>query len=539
ARGDRGAGRAASPPRGRATGDRRAAPGRQRGGVSRGDPSRRRGRGRDLPTGLRPRGRRRDLLRRRRRRRLQLPGHRRQRLAAPGVRAGHAGGRDRGRELSRVPHRRRDRAADRAGSRACAGGGARRRAGGAGARGAHGAGGARARGVDVVVGRERQGDRRALRDARARRRVVLALAVAALALAIRVLVAEFLPVIQPDGVVYVAVAKQFQATGSPFDPLFHPLYPILIALAQPFVGDWEMSGRLVSAFFGALVILPAFALARGIVGRQAALLSVVFIAVHPRLVQNAASVLCEATYTFLLVSGVLPMRVLENVLLFQKYAVPDLLPWVLLLLVLPGLLARGRTSGWFGRDGILLAAAVPPFASLGFHVEPRVFLPILPFILPFAAVGTLWAAVTLTDARRGWRWSLAMALLVALVLVPWTFQPILRPDAGAALYRQAARWVAETQPRDAVLLDRKPLIAFYSERRWVPLPRIGPDELLAAARHAGARLVVLDSRELFFDRPGLIPLHWGPPPPGLDVLRDFDPAPADRLRLPVVNDRAC
>ncbi len=471
------------------------------------------------------------------------------------------------------------------------------------------------------------------------------LAVAALALAIRVLVAEFLPVIQPDGVVYLAVAKQFQATGSPFDPLFHPVYPILIALAQPLVGDWEMAGRLVSAILGALVIVPAYALARGIVGRQAALLSSVFIAVHPRLVQNSASVLCEATYTFLLVSGVLiarlglvggpralipfaglcfglsylvrpegaiylfglvliavfmiltgrnrpaallpwlgaavlvfavvvapyiwylaevwghvtlsgkidhnlplstgladapsplPMRVLENVLLFQKYAVPDLLPWVLLLLVLPGVLARGHTPGWLGRDGVLLAAALPPFTSLGFHVEPRVFLPILPFILPFAAVGTLWAAVTLTDARRGWRWSLAMALLVALVLVPWTFQPVLRPDAGAALYRQAARWVAETQPRDAILLDRKPLVAFYSERRWVPLPRIGPDELLAAARHAGARLVVLDSREFLFDRPGLVPLLWGPPPPGLDVLRDFDAAPADRLRILVVNDR--
>ncbi len=460
--------------------------------------------------------------------------------------------------------------------------------------------------------------------------MILALAVAALALAIRVLVAEFLPVIQPDGVVYVAVAKQFQATGSPFDPVFHPLYPIFIALAQPFVGDWEMSGRLVSAFFGALVILPAFALARGIVGRQAALLSVVFIAVRPRLVLVSgvlaarrglvsgpralvpfAGVCFGLSYLvrpegalylvglvlsalFMIVTGryragallpwvgaavlvfvvvvtpyvwylaevwghltlsgkidhnlplstgaaaapsALPMRVLENVLLFQKYAVPDLLPWVLLLLVLPGVLARGRTPGWLGRDGILLAAALPPFASLGFHVEPRVFLPILPFILPFAAVGTLWAAVTLTDARRGWRWSLAMALLVALVLAPWTFQPILRPDAGAALYRQAARWVAETQPRDAVLLDRKPLIAFYSERRWVPLPRIGPDELLAAARHAGARLVVLDSREFFFDRPGLLPLLWGPPPPGLDVLRDFDAAPADRLRILVVNER--
>ena len=138
--------------------------------------------------------------------------------------------------------------------------------------------------------------------------MILALAVAAIALAIRVLVSEFLPVIQPDGVVYLTVAKQFQATGSPFDPLFHPLYPMCIALAQPLVGDWEMSGRFVSAFFGALVILPAFALARGIVGRQAALLAAVFIAVHPQLVQNSASVLCEATYTFLLVSGVLAAR---------------------------------------------------------------------------------------------------------------------------------------------------------------------------------------------------------------------------------------
>ena len=45
------------------------------------------------------------------------------------------------------------------------------------------------------------------------------------------------------------------------------------------------------------------------------------------------------------------------------------------------------------------------------------------------------------------------------------------------------------------------------------------------------------TREFFVDRPGLIPLLWGPPPPGLDVLRDFDAAPADRLRILVVNER--
>lgn len=475
--------------------------------------------------------------------------------------------------------------------------------------------------------------------------MILALAVAAAALALRLLVSEFLPVIDPDGVAYIAIAREFRATGAPFDPLYHPLYPLAIALAEPLVGNWETTGRWVSALFGSLVILPAFALARGIVGRQAALLSAILIAIHPRLVLNSASVLCEATYTFLLVSSILaarrglvggphalialaglgfglaylvrpegavylvgliavvlvmvasgrgraaallpwgaaavlvfvavvapyvwylsdvwghvtlsgkidhnlpmatgpasapsplPMRILENAFIFQKHALPDLLPWIVLLLVLPGVLARARTPRWLGRDGVLLAAALPPLASLAFHVDSRIFLPILPFVLPFAAVGVLWAGVTLSDARRGGRWALALMLVVALVLAPFTLQPILRPDTSAALYHQAARWVAETQPRDAVVLDRKPFVAFYSERRWAPIPRVGPNELLDAARRAGAQLVVLDSRELPFDRPRLIPLLWGPPPPGLDVLRDFDAAPAVRLRILAVNER--
>src|SRR5207249_11661596 len=124
-----------------------------------------------------------------------------------------------------------------------------------------------------------------------------AVAVSAVARATRLLVAEFLPLIDHDGVVYVAIARQFRATGSPFDPVFHPLYPLCIALAEPLVGDWETAGRWVSALFGALVILPAFALARAIVGCPAALLCAVLIAIHPRLVLNSASVLCEATYT--------------------------------------------------------------------------------------------------------------------------------------------------------------------------------------------------------------------------------------------------
>ena len=96
--------------------------------------------------------------------------------------------------------------------------------------------------------------------------MILALAIAVAALALRLAVAESLPVIDADGVAYVTIARQFQETGSPFHPLFHPLYPICIGLIQPLVGDWETTARLVSAIFGALMIVPAFVLARAVVG---------------------------------------------------------------------------------------------------------------------------------------------------------------------------------------------------------------------------------------------------------------------------------
>jgi 4-amino-4-deoxy-L-arabinose transferase-like glycosyltransferase len=469
--------------------------------------------------------------------------------------------------------------------------------------------------------------------------VILALALAALAFALRVFLLRSLPVIDADGVIYVTLAQQLRAGGSPFHPLFHPLYPLAIALAAPLVGDWELGARLVSAFFGALAVLPAYALARALLGVEAARLAAVLTVVQPALVRAGTAAMSEAVYAFVVACGVLaawralaagqrrllvpagllfglaylarpegalylagllvvtgvlaargrrrtralalwggaalvaflvvaapyllylrrvfggvtlsgkvahnlalphgaaalpsplPLRVLENAFLFDKYALPDLFPGILLFLVLAGVLARARRPGWLASDGVLLAACLPPFGSLLFHVEARFFVPVLPFVLPFAAAGALWAGAAVVGERRARPGALALTLAVALALLPYALRPVLRPDPGAALYRQAARFVAATEPRDVVLLDRKPFVAFYSGRRAAPLPRAGPEQLVAAARRAGARLVVLDSRELPFDRPALLPLVWAPPPPGLEILRDFDAAPADRLRI--------
>jgi 4-amino-4-deoxy-L-arabinose transferase-like glycosyltransferase len=472
--------------------------------------------------------------------------------------------------------------------------------------------------------------------------MILVLILTVVAFLLRLAVLRALPVIDTDGVIYVTLARQLRTGGSPFDPLFHPLYPLAIALAEPLTGDWELAARLVSALLGALLILPAYALARALLGVEAARLAAALMVVHPALVRAGTAAMSEATYAFVLACGVftawralaagprpllvlsgllfglaylarpegalylagllaavvylaakerrrvrelalwggaalvafllvaapylvylrsirgawtlsgkighnfgleqgtagapsaLPLRVLENAFLFEKYALPDLFPGVLVLLVLPGVLARARRPGWLARDGVLLAACLPPLASFAFHIESRFFFPVLPFILPFAGAGALWAASAVVEERRARRWALALTAVVALALLPYALRPVFRPDAGAALYRQAAAWVAETQPRDAVLMDRKPFIAFYSGRRVAPLPPVDPPALLSAARGAGARLVVLDSRELPYDRGHLLPLVWGPPPPGLELLRDFDAAPGDRLRILLV-----
>ena len=169
----------------------------------------------------------------------------------------------------------------------------------------------------------------------------------------------------------------------------------------------------------------------------------------------------------------LPMRILENALFFQKYALPDLLPWVLMLLVLPGVLARSQTSRLARarrpaarRDAAASSRRSPFTSTRGSFCRP------CRFVLPFAAVGVLWAAVT--PHRRAPRSALFRRRWSSWSRWSWRrgrSSPSSGPTPGALVYRQAARWIASTQPRDTTLLDRKPFVAFYSERRWSPRSR--------------------------------------------------------------------
>src|SRR5262245_36826658 len=129
-------------------------------------------------------------------------------------------------------------------------------------------------------------------------------ALVVLALAVRLVVGHAIGVIETDGVSYIAIARQFRATGHPFDPLFHPLYSMFVALVQWVVGDWETAGRLVATVFGASLLLPAWALARDVMGRPVALLTAAMLAVHPNLVRHSSAVLADSTYAFFLAAGI-------------------------------------------------------------------------------------------------------------------------------------------------------------------------------------------------------------------------------------------
>jgi hypothetical protein len=160
-----------------------------------------------------------------------------------------------------------------------------------------------------------------------------------------------------------------------------------------------------------------------------------------------------------------------------------------------------------------------------------VFASALPFWLALAAAGTLWAAGKLGAGHLPiMKGKHAFSALVLLSILPWTLKPIFKPDIGAELYKQVAAWIVETQPSEAVIMDRKPFIAFYSGRPHIPLQDLASARLSSEARGAGATIVVLDSRTLA-DRSGLLPLVTHQPPPGLDWLRDFVAADGSRIRL--------
>lgn len=109
--------------------------------------------------------------------------------------------------------------------------------------------------------------------------------------------------INNDGVLYIEVARRFWE-GRWLDGLssfYPPVFPLMIALAYPLVGDWELAGQFWPLILGVLVSFPLFALLRRIYGLRAAQIALFFYAVSPYLARFSLHVRSEMPYIFFLI----------------------------------------------------------------------------------------------------------------------------------------------------------------------------------------------------------------------------------------------
>jgi len=107
-------------------------------------------------------------------------------------------------------------------------------------------------------------------------------------------------VIAHDGMLYIKMAKMVASgdLGKISEYSFFNLYPVLIALTQSVFGDWELSGRMVSAFLGALTVIPLFLMVRKMIDHKVALVASFLYMIGPHFVEFSSEVLRESTFWF-------------------------------------------------------------------------------------------------------------------------------------------------------------------------------------------------------------------------------------------------
>ncbi len=105
-----------------------------------------------------------------------------------------------------------------------------------------------------------------------------------------------------DGIGYATIADQF-AKGlfkEGLNNVFSPMYPLFVSLLHLAVPDVELAGRVVSLFFGVLLIWISFLFANRLLGgSRKALWTAALVAFHPYLVRFSSQVLSESVATFL------------------------------------------------------------------------------------------------------------------------------------------------------------------------------------------------------------------------------------------------
>lgn len=106
--------------------------------------------------------------------------------------------------------------------------------------------------------------------------------------------------ISSDGVRYIEAAKDFFAgnLSAGLGSLYPPGYSLMIAAVFPLVGDWELTGQLLSFALGVGLLVPLYLLLRDVFDDRVAGVACILASLSPFLARYAAHVRTESPYLF-------------------------------------------------------------------------------------------------------------------------------------------------------------------------------------------------------------------------------------------------
>jgi len=109
--------------------------------------------------------------------------------------------------------------------------------------------------------------------------------------------------INNDGVLYIEAARHFWNRNwfGGLESFHPPLFPLMIAVAFPMTGEWELAGQFWPLILGVLIIVPLFSLLQRFYGQKVALIALFFYSVSPNLTRLSIHARSEIPYIFFLV----------------------------------------------------------------------------------------------------------------------------------------------------------------------------------------------------------------------------------------------
>ncbi len=110
-------------------------------------------------------------------------------------------------------------------------------------------------------------------------------------------------VIANDATLYIKSAKLYSMGFYAEGFNARSTFPLLIALSQKLFGDWVSAGQWVSAFLGALTVVPLYLLARCLFDDKVAFLTAIFYSICPSLVKNSTEVLRDMPSVFFYITA--------------------------------------------------------------------------------------------------------------------------------------------------------------------------------------------------------------------------------------------